>query len=116
MSGLTQATCVPCRGGVPTLTDAEIAELQPQVPHWQVAEVDGIQRLRREYRFKDFRQAMDFAVKVGELAEREQHHPDLHVAWGKVMVETWTHKIEGLHQNDFILAAKCDALFEGRSA
>jgi 4a-hydroxytetrahydrobiopterin dehydratase len=115
MSGLTQATCVPCRGGVPTLTDAEIAKLQPQVPQWQVAEVDGVPRIRREYRFKDFRQAMDFAVKVGELAEREQHHPDLHIAWGRVMVETWTHKIEGLHQNDFILAAKCDALFEGRS-
>jgi 4a-hydroxytetrahydrobiopterin dehydratase len=118
MSGLTQATCVPCRGGVPTLTDAEIAELKPQVPEWQVVEVGGIRRIRREYRFKDFRQAMDFAVKVGELAEREQHHPDLHVAWGRVMVETWTHKIEGLHQNDFILAAKCDEVFEylGRHA
>jgi 4a-hydroxytetrahydrobiopterin dehydratase len=113
MSGLTQATCVPCLGGVPTLTDAEIAELKPQVPEWQVVEVGGIRRIRREYRFKDFRQAMDFAVKVGELAEREQHHPDLHVAWGRVMVETWTHKIEGLHQNDFILAAKCDEVFEG---
>jgi 4a-hydroxytetrahydrobiopterin dehydratase len=113
MSGLTQATCVPCRGGVPTLTDAEIAELKPQVPEWQVVEVGGIRRIRREYRFKDFRQAMDFAVMVGELAEREQHHPDLHVAWGRVMVETWTHKIEGLHQNDFILAAKCDEVFEG---
>ncbi len=116
MSGLTQATCVPCRGGVPTLTDAEIAEFEPQVPEWQVAEVDGIKRIRREYRFKDFQQAMDFAVKVGELAEREQHHPDLHVAWGRVAVETWTHKIEGLHQNDFILAAKCDELFAGRPA
>lgn len=114
MTGLTQATCVPCRGGVPTLTDAEIAELGPQVPAWQVAEVDGVKRIRREYTFKDFRQAMDFAVRVGELAEREQHHPDLHVAWGRVMVETWTHKIQGLHQNDFILAAKCDELFEKR--
>ena len=116
MAGLTQATCVPCRGGVPTLTDVEIAELKPQVPEWQVAEVGGIQRIRREYRFKDFRQAMDFAVRVGELAEHEQHHPDLHVAWGKVVVETWTHKIEGLHQNDFILAAKCDELFAGRAS
>lgn len=116
MAGLTKEACVPCRGGVPTLTDEEIAALRPQVPEWQVAEVGGIRRIRREYRFKDFRQAMDFAVQVGELAEREQHHPDLHLAWGKVVVETWTHKIEGLHQNDFILAAKCDELFAGRAS
>ena len=116
MSGLTQESCVPCRGGVPTLTDAEIAELKPQVPEWKVAEVGGIKRIQREYKFKDFQKAMDFAVKVGELAEREQHHPDLHIAWGRVVVETWTHKIEGLHQNDFILAAKCDELFAGRAA
>jgi len=72
--------------------------------------VDGVQRLRREFRFADFRQAMDFAVQVGELAEREQHHPDLQLSWGRVVVETWTHKIRGLHRNDFILAAKIDAL------
>ena len=113
MAGLTQATCVPCRGGVPTLTDAEIAELMPQVPGWKVADVGGVQRIQREYTFKDFRTAMDFAVRVGELAEREQHHPDIHLSWGKVMVETWTHKIHGLHQNDFILAAKVNALVAG---
>ncbi len=114
MAGLTRETCVPCQGGVPTLTDTEIAGLLPQVPGWEVAEVAGIKRIRRDYRVKDFRQAMDFAVQVGELAEREQHHPDLHVAWGRVTVETWTHKIHGLHQNDFILAAKCDELFAAR--
>jgi 4a-hydroxytetrahydrobiopterin dehydratase len=114
MSGLTRETCVPCRGGVPTLSDAEIAELKPQIPAWEVTEVGGIRRIRREYKFKDFRQALDFTVKVGELAEREGHHPDVHLAWGRVVVETWTHKIEGLHQNDFILAAKCDELLEGR--
>jgi 4a-hydroxytetrahydrobiopterin dehydratase len=113
MSGLTQATCVPCRGGVPTLTDPETASLLPQVPGWKVAEVGGVKRLQREFEFKDFRSAMEFAVKVGELAEREQHHPDLHVSWGRVMVETWTHKIHGLHQNDFILAAKINALKGG---
>jgi 4a-hydroxytetrahydrobiopterin dehydratase len=96
---------------VPTLTDAEIAALRPQVPEWSLAEVDGVKRLQREFRFKDFRTAMNFAVEVGELAEREQHHPDLHVAWGKVRVETWTHKIRGLHQNDFILAAKADQIY-----
>ena len=109
--GLTQATCVPCKGGVPTLTDDEIAALRPEVPHWEVVEVDGVKRLRRAYAFKDFKAAMDFAVQIGEIAEREQHHPDLHVAWGKVVVEVWTHKIKGLHRNDFILAAKADAAY-----
>jgi 4a-hydroxytetrahydrobiopterin dehydratase len=98
---------------VPTLGDREIAELLPQVPGWKVAEVEGIPRIRREFTFKDFRTAMDFAVRVGELAEREQHHPDIHLAWGRVMVETWTHKIRGLHRNDFILAAKASDLYTG---
>jgi 4a-hydroxytetrahydrobiopterin dehydratase len=111
MKRLTQSSCVPCRGGVPTLTAQEIAALAPQVPGWKVVEADGIPRLERTFTFPDFRQAMDFAVRVGELAEREQHHPDLHVAWGKVRVETWTHKIRGLHENDFILAAKTDQLY-----
>lgn len=110
MAGLTESSCVPCRGGVPTLSDDEIGALMPQVPGWQVVEAEGIRRLRREYAFPDFRSAMAFAVRVGDLAEAEQHHPDLHVAWGRVGVEIWTHKIGGLHHNDFILAAKCDRL------
>lgn len=113
MAGLTQATCVPCRGGVPTMTDAEIGATLPEVPGWKVSEVSGIKRIQREFAFPDFRTAMEFAVQVGELAEREQHHPDIHLAWGKVMVETWTHKIEGLHRNDFILAAKVNEIFPG---
>src|SRR5205809_6234265 len=111
---LKQSSCVPCRGGVPPLTADEIARLKPQAPDWQVVEADGIPRLRREFKFKNFREALDFANQVGELAEREQHHPDLHVAWGKVVVETWTHKIRGLHTNDFILAAKTDAIAAAR--
>lgn len=111
MAGLTRESCVPCRGGVPTLTDAETAGLLPQVPGWNVAEVDGVKRIQREFSFPDFRTAMAFAVQVGELAEVEGHHPDIHLAWGKVRVETWTHKIHGLHQNDFILAAKVNELF-----
>jgi 4a-hydroxytetrahydrobiopterin dehydratase len=111
LNRLTQSSCVACRGGTPTLTDAEIAELAPLVPEWKVAEVDGIRRIRREYSFADFVSAMNFAVQVGELAEREGHHPDLHISWGKVVVETWTHKIRGLHQNDYVLAAKTDELF-----
>ena len=116
MAGLTQDTCVACKGGVPTLTDEEIAALKPQVPQWQVAEADDVKRIRREYKFKNFRQALDFTVRVGELAEREAHHPDIHLAWGRVVVETWTHKIHGLHHNDFVLAAKCDEIFAGMSA
>ena len=111
MTELTRSACVPCRGGVPALTRDEIAALLPQVPGWRIAERDGVPSLVRELPFKNFRQALDFAVQVGELAEREQHHPDLHVAWGRVAVETWTHKIKGLHQNDFILAAKTDELY-----
>ena len=111
MAGLIHATCAPCRGGAPTLTDTEVARLQPQVADWRVVQVGGIKRIERTYAFKDFRQAMEFTARVGELAEREQHHPDIHLSWGKVRVETWTHKINGLHENDFILAAKADELY-----
>ncbi len=110
MTDLTAKTCVPCRGGVPTLTDSQMSEISPQVPQWKVREVEGVKRLRRDFEFPDFASAMKFAVRVGDLAEEEQHHPDLHVAWGKVGVEIWTHKIRGLHENDFILAAKIDRL------
>jgi len=111
MNDLTASSCVPCRGGVPPLGEAEIAKIAPDVPEWRVVEREGIRRIEREYRFDDFRQALEFTVAVGELAEREQHHPDIHLAWGRVRVETWTHKIKGLHRNDFILAAKCDQLY-----
>jgi 4a-hydroxytetrahydrobiopterin dehydratase len=107
---LTKATCVPCQGGVPTLTDSEIKALKGEVPLWKVVRAGGIKRLRREFTFPDFAAAIAFAYRVGEIAEEEQHHPDLHVAWGKVVVETWTHKIGGLHRNDFILAAKVDKI------
>jgi 4a-hydroxytetrahydrobiopterin dehydratase len=98
---------------VPPLSSAEAAKLLPEVPGWEVAREEGVERLSRTFRFDDFRSALDFAVKVGELAEREQHHPDLHVAWGKVRVEVWTHKIRGLHRNDFVLAAKTSAIYDG---
>jgi len=110
MTQLTQQTCVPCRGGVPPLTAGELALLLPEVPQWTLAERDRVQRIEREFRFKDFRSAMEFAVRVGELAEREHHHPELHVGWGHAIVELWTHKIRGLHQNDFIMAAKIDEI------
>ena len=112
MDDLKQATCVPCRGGVPPLTAAEIAELRPHAPAWNVVERDGILRLERAFAFKDFRAALDFTVEVGELAEREQHHPDIHlVSYKKVIIELFTHAIEGLSENDFIVAAKINSIW-----
>jgi 4a-hydroxytetrahydrobiopterin dehydratase len=111
---LTESSCMPCRGGVPPLGDPEILLLGDQVPDWQVIEHEGVKRLSREFKFANFREALAFTNAVGELAEREDHHPDIHLAWGRVRVEVWTHKIRGLHENDFILAAKADAIFAAR--
>jgi 4a-hydroxytetrahydrobiopterin dehydratase len=113
MSALEQMTCTACQGGEPTLTDEEIAEYQPQVPEWEVIDVDDIKRLRRVFRFRNFRQALAFTSTVGELAEAEGHHPALLTEWGRVTVTWWTHKIRGLHQNDFIMAAKTDQAYDG---
>jgi 4a-hydroxytetrahydrobiopterin dehydratase len=111
MNGLAQQKCVACRGTEPTLTDAQIAELQPQVSEWQVKEVGGMKRLERVFKFKNFAQALEFTNKIGAVAEEENHHPLLITEWGRVTVDWWTHKIGGLHQNDFIMAAKTDELY-----
>jgi 4a-hydroxytetrahydrobiopterin dehydratase len=111
MEELIQAKCVACRKGEPTVTEKEIAELSPQVREWNILERDGIKRLERSYRFKDFRQALSWTNRVGELAEAEGHHPAILTEWGKVTVSWWTHKIRGLHRNDFIMAAKTDTLY-----
>lgn len=110
MTTLTQMKCTACRTGEPTVTDTEIAELHPQIPDWQIVERQEIKRLHRVFKFKDFAQALAFTDKVGDLAEAEGHHPALLTEWGRVTVEWWTHKIKGLHRNDFIMAAKTDAL------
>ncbi len=110
MESLTGLKCVACRGGEPTLTDTEMAEYKPQVPEWQVVERDGIKRLERTFKFKDFSQALAFTNRVGQIAEEEGHHPLICTEWGKVTVTWWTHKIKGLHKNDFIAAAKTDQL------
>jgi 4a-hydroxytetrahydrobiopterin dehydratase len=112
MEELTQLKCTACRGGDPTLTDAEIADLQPQVPEWRVIEVDGVKRLERVFTFKDFVAALAFTNMVSDLAEEEGHHPAILTEWGKVTVTWWTHKIKGLHRNDFIMAAKTDELYK----
>jgi 4a-hydroxytetrahydrobiopterin dehydratase len=109
---LTAERCVACRRDAPTVTDAEIAELRPQVPDWELAELDGIKRLRRVFPFDDFAQALEFTRTVGDAAEQEGHHPALLTEWGRTTVIWWTHKIKGLHRNDFIMAAKTDALYQ----
>jgi 4a-hydroxytetrahydrobiopterin dehydratase len=105
---LTKQRCVACRRDAPTLTPAEIDELRPQVPEWELVREEGIDRLRRAFAFRDFVQALDFTRRVGALAEEEGHHPALLTEWGRVTVTWWTHKIKGLHRNDFIMAAKTD--------
>ena len=110
MSNLAELRCVACRGGEPTLTPEQIAELQPQVPDWRVAEVDGVPRLERTFKFRDFIEAIAFTNKVGLIAEKQDHHPLIMTEYGRVTVAWWTHKIKGLHQNDFIMAAKTDLL------
>ena len=108
MASLAREKCVPCQGGEPKLSEAEIAELKTQVPDWQIVQEDGVKRLRRTFKFKNFRQALDFTNKVGELAEEQDHHPVLVTEWGKVTVSWWTHAIGGLHRNDMIMAARTD--------
>jgi 4a-hydroxytetrahydrobiopterin dehydratase len=104
---LAEKHCVPCRGGVPPLRAEEIEALQTLVTGWQV--VDG-HHLLKSYAFPDFRRALEFVNKAGAIAEEEGHHPDLFLSWGKVEVRIWTHKIDGLTESDFILAAKLDQI------
>jgi len=106
-SELASKTCVPCRGGVPPVTGQELAALQKQVEGWNVIQEHHIVKT---FSFPDFRQALAFVNKVGELAEEQGHHPDICLSWGKAEIKTWTHKIDGLTESDFILAAKIDQL------
>ncbi len=106
MSVLAQEICIPCRSGVPPLKGEELDALQEKLGNgWQII---NEHHLEKEYIFADFRQALDFTVKVGEVAENQGHHPDIYLAWGKVKLAIWTHKIDGLTESDFILAAKAD--------
>jgi 4a-hydroxytetrahydrobiopterin dehydratase len=107
MTELAAKTCVPCRGGVPALKGKELSELQKQVPGWQVV---NEHHLMRKFTFPDFRQALSFVNRVGEVAEQQGHHPDILLAWGRVEITLWTHKIDGLTESDFIMAAKIDRL------
>ncbi|MGZ8846598.1 MAG: 4a-hydroxytetrahydrobiopterin dehydratase [Pyrinomonadaceae bacterium] len=107
MSGLAERECVPCRGGVPPLKGEEIQEFSTQLRDWQVVDEHHLQKT---YEFKNFRETLDFVNRVGELAEAQGHHPDICFGWGKAEVTIWTHKIDGLTESDFVLAAKIDRL------
>lgn len=107
---LADQECVPCRGGVPALEGAELHALAVRLGgNWEV--VDG-HHLAKEFKFPGFREVLDFVVKVGELAEAVQHHPDMHLSWGLVRVTIWTHEVDGLTETDFVFAAKVDRLLE----
>jgi len=112
MSELAARQCVPCRGGVPPLKGAALEDLHTQLGgNWRVVDEH---HLEKEYRVKDFREALDFTIRVGELAEQQDHHPDIYLAWGKVKLTLWTHKIDGLTESDFVFAAKADRLVGSR--
>jgi len=104
---LCELTCEPCRGGVPPLKGEALRALHEQTTHWDLV---NDHHLPRTFKFPDFARALAFVNRVGELAEQQGHHPDIHLSWGKVRIEVWTHKIDGLHESDFIMAAKIDRL------
>jgi 4a-hydroxytetrahydrobiopterin dehydratase len=113
MTELAERTCVPCRGGVPPLTPEQVAALLTQVEGWKVVENH---HLAKRYGLKNFAEALALVNRIGAIAEEQGHHPDLALAWGRVEVEIWTHKIDGLTESDFILAAKCDQVYRGVGA
>ena len=106
MSDLAKKTCIPCKGGVPSLKGAKLDDLLEKLKNdWKIIKEH---HLEKEYSFKNFKEALNFTIKVGELAENQGHHPDIFLAWGKVKLTIWTHKIDGLTESDFIFAAKAD--------
>jgi 4a-hydroxytetrahydrobiopterin dehydratase len=107
---LTEQKCEACNAKAPLATLEEIENLKPQIPDWNMVEVDGVKQLHRLFEFKNFKQALAFTNKVGALAEDEGHHPLIITEWGQVEVRWWSHIIGGLHVNDFIVAAKTDTL------
>ncbi|MBK1723155.1 4a-hydroxytetrahydrobiopterin dehydratase [Thiocystis violacea] len=110
MSELTRETCEACRADAPKVSDEELKTLIADIPDWSIEVREGVMQLEKRFDFPDFVQALAFTNKVGEIAEAEGHHPKLVTEWGSVIVTWWSHKIRGLHRNDFIMAAKTDLL------
>ena len=113
VSRLAQKQCVPCRGGVPPLQGEELRKLHAELPDWRVIEEHHIEKA---FAFPDFKSALAFVNRIGDIAEQQGHHPDLYLSWGEVKVKTYTHKIDGLTESDFILAAKIDQALTAKSA
>jgi 4a-hydroxytetrahydrobiopterin dehydratase len=112
MELLTEKKCLPCEKGAPVISDKRIEELKPQIPDWEIVEENSMKVLKRVFKFKNFKKALEFTTKIGELAEEENHHPSILTEWGKVTLTWVTHKIKGLHENDFTMAAKSDKIFK----
>ena len=112
MVELSEQSCEACRADAALISDAELLQLMPAIPDWQVVIVDGVMQLTREFAFRNFAQAMAFANRVGDISEAEDHHPAILTEWGKVTVTWWSHKIRGLHKNDLIMAARTDQAYE----
>jgi 4a-hydroxytetrahydrobiopterin dehydratase len=112
MSTLADQSCEVCRSGAPLATRDEIVEYLSHLPGWQISAVSGVDQLQKTYKFKNFEQALQFTNRLGALAEQQNHHPAILTEWGKVTVSWWTHKIAGLHRNDFVMAAKTDAIYQ----
>ena len=111
MAGLNNEKCEACRRDSPSVTNEEVARLQLEIPDWELTHENGIPKLDRVFKFKDFQMALDFTSELGALAEDQGHHPRLITEWGRVQVTWWTHKIRNLHRNDFVMAAKSDQVF-----
>ena len=115
MTTLTGERCVACRRDSPRVTDAEMEELGPQIPGWNVNDSDGIPRLEKSFKFKNFSDALAFTTRLGLEADEEDHHPRITLEWGRVDVQWWTHAIRGLHRNDFVMAARTDTIYASAS-
>ncbi|MEM8717813.1 MAG: 4a-hydroxytetrahydrobiopterin dehydratase [Cyanobacteria bacterium P01_G01_bin.39] len=112
MAKLLEQKCIPCTGDLPPATAEEIDTYKTQIPDWNLITENSELRLQRVYQFPDFKSALAFTNQVGDLAEAQGHHPALLTEWGKVSVTWWTHALKALHHNDFIMAAKCDSIYE----
>ena len=116
MAGLNNEKCEACRRDSPSVTEEDLALLKPQIPDWELIHENGIPKLDRLFTFENFQNALDFTLRLGELAENQGHHPRLITEWGRVQVTWWTHKIRNLHRNDFVMAAKSDVIFSNVGA
>jgi 4a-hydroxytetrahydrobiopterin dehydratase len=114
MEDLLKMTCQACRAGAPSVSPREIQRLKSQLPEWRIIKENSIPKLSRQFQFEDFKDALAFATAVGAAAEEAGHHPRLTIEWGRAAVAWWTHKIKNLHLNDFIMAARTDAIYRTR--